>query len=153
MTSIKFNNKCSNFTFEPSIFNIQSMISTEKYKPKGQMLSYFRNINIYVRCKQWRKGHLSSSWAYLHEIVGNLFKIVTVASLESVLPIELLATHRYFCGCSVSLVKTSNSIETLPFWTTVPFLTDELLFNHPMTGLGKPFASQDKFTVTTLASR
>ena len=114
---------------------------------------FFRNININVRCKQWRKGHLSSSWAYLPGIVGNLFEIVTVASLESVLPIELLATHRYFCSCSVSLVKTSNSIETLPFWTTVPFLTDELLFNQPMTGWGKPFASQDKFTVTTLASR
>ena len=35
----------------------------------------------------------------------------------------------------------------------MPFLTDELLFNQPMTGCGKPSASQDKFTVTTLVSR
>ena len=42
-------------------------------------------------------------------------EIVTVTSLESVLPIELLATQRYFCNCSVVLVKLSTSVETLPF--------------------------------------
>lgn len=79
--------------------------------------------------------------------------IVNVASLESVLPKELLATQRYFSGFSVVSLKATTREEIPPFVITVPRVTRELFFNQPITGRGKPFASQSSVTVATPSSR
>ena len=80
-----------------------------------------------------------------------LSKIVTLASLESAFPTELLATHWYVR--SIASENKTTRVEILPFWVTVAFMIDELFSNQLITGRGKPSAAQERVTVATPASR
>ena len=78
--------------------------------------------------------------------------MVNVASSESVLPSEFLAMQRYFIGFSVVSLKVITSEEVLSFWDTVPLMTGVLFSNQPITGRGKPLASQNRVTMALPSS-
>ena len=69
---------------------------------------------------------------------------VNVASKENVFPKEFLATHRYLALVACRFTKFKTKDEFPPTEEKLPIET--LSFNQPITGAGKPVATQDKVT-------